>query len=259
MRYPKYLLGTALGLVGLLSFMGLLIMTASYWLPSLMSFYTQRRTGYTLHIDAAQLQLWRGYLSFRGLALHNPHEFPDKAFVHIPELTVHLRLASLFKRPLHIREATLKIDHITFVQNQQGLNNVQTFANRLKGVQKTQDAPKTADKTQPADEVYFERLQLHIGTLGAFIYDENAHAPLSARSNLGIQRQYTDVSNPVRTLGPLALEVSARGLALLGKLALQKTTRELTQGLGENLGGVLKKTAEGLRGLISPPDAPTSP
>ncbi|TVR51056.1 MAG: hypothetical protein EA425_08085 [Puniceicoccaceae bacterium] len=185
-------------------------------LPTLATREIQKRSGFPASVQALACNPFGGTLTLRDLRIENPEAFPTRDFVALASLDLKVRPTSLMGERVVIPRMVIDLEKVTLVTAPDGSTNVEVFRRAL------HPEPDRAPGDEPAEdpelpEFLIEHLHLRIGSIE--MIDHRRDRPRLQRFELGIDRQFTDVTDPKEIIGPLSADLAAAGIAqVLGGL-----------------------------------------
>jgi len=227
-------------------------------------------TGLRLETKSVNVGILNTTVGINDLKLFNPHGFPDKVMVDLPEIYVNYDLGAILKKKAHLEEVRLNLKEFVVVKNGKGEINLDS----LKVVQaKREDKRPSKVEKEKAKGLSFQidKLQLKIGKV---IYkDYSKGVPPKVREfNLNIDESYENITDPNAlvmlivfkaltntTIGSLAnfdigslTEGVLEGIKGTTAMATETVgkTADVVKDVGESTADTLKKSAEEFKKIL---------
>jgi uncharacterized protein involved in outer membrane biogenesis len=180
-------------------------------------------TGFPLEIQAVELSPFTSRLDVRGIQLRNPAGFEAPLFADVSQLYLDYRLPSLLTGANHLRQLTIRVEHLYLVKNSRGEANYRKFT-----------GPTASAETQPATRYRLDQLRVQIGKVT--LQDFSRGKPSERTYTLNLDRTYHDITD--------STDISRLVLAsLAGTIPLPelKTIAESVTRSGQQLFDTLKE------------------
>ncbi|MDR2377600.1 MAG: hypothetical protein LBD54_02515 [Puniceicoccales bacterium] len=154
----KCLLAIFVIFLGLFLVGGIALVFLNTWLPFLLEWHIENKTGFSLHIDTSRCNLFKGHLEFENILMKNPAtRYPIDHALSIELLEVDIRPSRLWKSfwsndELLISNIYLDIDDLSIVRNAQGTINFVECFDAL-GREKGKKSPDLSESAKDQDSV----------------------------------------------------------------------------------------------------------
>jgi len=190
------------------------------FLPLVVMREIRDRTGFDVSVASLSANAFTGRLIVRGLVLRNPRTFPSPDFVELREFDAEADVWTLFADRLVIDALTVDLRRIVLVRRADGRTNADLFQRGLLG-ESLSAPPKPAPvkpaavstvavpigPTPPAPPQrrwLVRRLKLRFDEL--VLADHTGAAPSVTSHRLGLDRSFTNVTDPAQLLAPDVLK-----------------------------------------------------
>lgn len=186
-------------------FFALLATTWMILLPSAVTRFVRKRTGFGVEIRSLYVNPFTANVDLQGLVMTNPPAFPRQDFVEVREFRANARLFSLFSQQVVIDDAILNVADVSIVKDRNGLVNTSAFQSGLLGPPASQ---RPVGPERPADVKHLERqylikrLQVRFDRLT--IADYSKHRPDVREFALNFSHTYVNVTSTRQLAAPLA-------------------------------------------------------
>jgi uncharacterized protein involved in outer membrane biogenesis len=205
------------------------------FLPSVLTSQLRTRTGFDATVQSLAVNPFTGNVELRGLVVSNPPTFAEREFIEVREFHANLEVFSLLSDRLVFSSIVLDVPSVTLVVRADGQSNAISFQHHLTAVPDNQPPPPPS----PPRRFLIRHLTLRADKL--VIVDHSHTQPSSHEYHLGLNQNYTDVTNVRQLLSPAALESLAPvGVALTG---LGVIPGEMGSALSDALKGATKSGA----------------
>lgn len=242
-------------LVLLAGFAALAALAWMMFLPAVVAYAIEARTGFAVRIERLAANPITGRVALNGFALDNPVAYPSRNFVQVRAFRADAQLFTLFGRRAVFDDVQLDVASVAVIKNADGIVNVDLFRSRLAGSRASDRVPgggdtrPTAPPTRPSEnsEFLIKRLEIRFDRL---TYTDLTAPHASTREfNLGFNHRYTNISEPAQLLVPaLFRSIGESGGMLEGLLPARfGASRGDDAGL---LGQAGRKAADGLLSLF---------
>jgi uncharacterized protein involved in outer membrane biogenesis len=142
-------------------------------------------TGFPLTVESVKIG-W-GMMALANLKMTNPPEFPERAFVDLPQFSMDYKTMSLLLLKPHIRELNIKLNEVVLVTNDKGENNV----TRLTAATKSSDAGQQAGQRKKMP-YRVDLVKVQVGTV-RFV-DHSKGKPTERKMVLNLTTEYRDIT-----------------------------------------------------------------
>ena len=210
------------------------------FLPALLTAQLRTRTGFEATVQRLTVNPFTGKVEVHGLLINNPPTFPVHDFIEVREFRADLEVFTLFSDRLVFTTMVVDVPTVTVVMREDGDSNAIAFQHNLNAEEKGPSQPPA-----PARKFLIRHLTLKAERL--VIIEHANRLPATREFKLGLNQNYSDVSNVRQLLSPTALQSLAPvGAALTG---LGVIPGELGEAIGDALKGASKSGAGFLKNL----------
>ena len=185
-------------------------------------------TGLDTQIGSLRVGLINTAVGIKGLRVLNPHGFPERVMVDVPEIFVDYDLGSFLKGEAHLQTMRVNLAELHVIKSAEGQLNL----NSVKALESGKTEAGQKPQAGPAPKFLIDVLELKVGKV---VYkDYTANPPMVKEFAVNIDERYEHITNPY-TFG-----------ALVFSRALMKTT--VAQLAHFDVRGLQATVTEGLKG-----------
>lgn len=179
------------------------------FLPAVLTSQLRARTGFDATVQSLAVNPFTGRVHLRGLVVTNPPTYPVRDFMEVREFQSDLQVLTLLSDRTVFDSIVLDVASVTLVMRPDGQTNTAAISQHL-----TAAEPGPSRPSKPHNFL-IRRLTLRADRL--VIVDHSTRLPTTREFRLGLNQNYTDVTNVKQLLGPAALQSLAPvGVALKG-------------------------------------------
>ncbi|HEY0944934.1 MAG TPA: hypothetical protein VGD81_06685 [Opitutaceae bacterium] len=221
------------------------------FLPALVAYALEARTGFGVRIERLAANPFTGQVALTGFAIDNPAAYPSRNFVQMRAFRADAQLFTLFGRRAVFDDVQIDVESVAVIKAADGTVNLDLFRSRLAslGAGGGAGAAPTSPAVNPAGKMEFLIQRLHVRFDRLSYTDLTAPRSTTREFNLGFDHRYTNVSDPAQLLVPaLFRRLGESGGALEGLLPA-RFGGSAGDGAGL-LGHAGRKAAEGLKSLF---------
>jgi hypothetical protein len=182
-----------------------------FFLPLVLTTQLRQRTGFDASVRSLAVNPFTGTVEVRGLVLANPPTFPVRDFVEVREFYADADMFSLLSERPVISTVMLDVATVTLVKRENGQTNADVFQHNLTLAADGEPRPP------PSHPLRFlvRRLTVRIDRL--VIADHSTKMPTTREYRIGLNQNYTDVTELRQLFAPAALlSLAPVGAALHG-------------------------------------------
>ena len=184
----RFLVGIFIPLFLLIFFKNAMAKTAIEW-------GVERATGLPLQMGKLDINLVKTFVGIEGIQLFNPHGYPDKVMVDMPEIFVDYELSAFAQGAVHLEEMRIHLKEFVVVKNQNGQLNLDA----LKPVeaQKKGEVPRSEAKGKRI-RLQIDRLELQIEKVVFKDYYNNGFPsmnPVVKEYKINLHESYHDITD----------------------------------------------------------------
>ena len=209
------------------------------FLPLVLTTQLRQRTGFDTTVRSLAVNPFTGTVEVRGLVLANPPTFPLRDFVEVREFYADVDMLSLWSERPVISTVVLDVASVTLVKRENGQTNAEAFQHNLTLAADGQPRPPSS---RPPLRFLIRRLKVRIDRL--VIADHTTRLPTSREYHLGLNQNYTDVTELKQLFAPAALlSLAPVGAALHGLVPgdLGRALNDSVMGTSKSGAGWLKE------------------
>jgi uncharacterized protein involved in outer membrane biogenesis len=229
----------------LLVFAVLLVVLVVGWivfLPGIVKGKVTEITGFPVEASKISVNPFGTTVVINDFRLENPAEFPVRDFLGVRTLDLRLDAMSLRKEEVQIPQFTLDLDKLTIVVNQQGVTNLGTLQKNIDAA--LGESSETDDS--PSKPFRIGVMQVRLGKVEMLDYSKG-ETPVSRVVELGVDRTFTDVTDPKVVLGPVLGDIL--------KANLPGIANQLSAMLPPETAGALGSALQDAAGILGNKDA----
>ena len=182
------------------------------FLPLVLTAQLRQRTGFDATVRSLAVNPFTGTVEVRGLVLANPPTFPVRDFVQLREFSANAEVLSLWSDRTVFTSVLLDVASVTLVKRENGQTNAEAFSHNLTLAEDGQPRPPSS---RPPRRFLIRRLTVRVDRL--VIADHSTRLPTSREYRVGLNQNYTDVTEAKQLFAPAALlSLAPVGAALHG-------------------------------------------
>jgi hypothetical protein len=180
------------------------------FLPAVVTAQLRSRTGFDATVQSLAVNPFTGRVELRGLLITNPPTFPEHEFIELRGFSANAEVFSLLSDRPVFTSLVVDVASVTLVVRPDGQTNATAFQHHL-----ASDGDGVPRPPSPPQKFLIRHLTLRADRL--LIVDHTNSLPVSHEYHLGLNQNYTDVTDLRQLLSPTALQSLAPvGLALKG-------------------------------------------
>ena len=184
-------------------------------------------TGLDTQVGSMHVGLLNTAVGIKGLRVLNPHGFPERVMVEVPEIFVDYDLGSFLKGEAHLQTMRVNLAELHVIKSAEGQLNL----NSVKALESGKTGAGKQPQAGPMPKFLIDVLELKVGKV---VYkDYTANPPMVKEFAVNIDERYKHITNPY-TFG-----------ALVFSRALMKTT--VGQLANFDVKGLQATVSEGLK------------
>ncbi len=210
------------------------------FLPLVLTTQLRQRTGFDATVRSLAVNPFTGTVEVRGLVLANPPTFPIRDFLEVREFFADVELLSLWSERPVFTSVRLDVASVTLVKRENSQTNAEAFQHNLTLAADAQPRPPSS---RPPRGFLIRRLTVRIDRL--VIADHSTRLPTSREYRVGLNQNYTDVTELKQLFAPDAL----LGLAPVGAALHGLVPGDLGRALNEAVKETSKTGAGWLKDL----------
>lgn len=204
------------------------------FLPVLVTTQLRAKTGFDASVEQLAVNPLTGRVTLRGLVVTNPPTFPETPFLELREFRANAQVFSLFSDHPVFDSMVVDVANITLVKRSDGATNADAFQRNL---QAPGDGKPRPPSVSPPKQILVRQLHLRIDRL--VIADHTGRKPQVREYDLGINQDYTDVTDLNQLIAPKVLQTLAPIAAAVSGL--------LPGDVGKVLGEAAKSGADAVK------------
>ncbi len=213
----------------------LIVVLVAGWilfLPALVKGQVRSISGFPVEASRISANPFGATVLLENFQLNNPEGFPVSNFVDVGALDLRVKPLSLMGDRVEIPQLVINLNKLTFVTNKDGVMNANLFKQNI-----DKALGESPDDTggEPARPFHIGLLQVKLGTVEVVDYSKGDN-PQPRVVELGVDRTFTDVTDPKVVLGPIMSDILQANLPGIAN----QLSGFLPEGYSESVGSALK-------------------
>ncbi|MEO0797049.1 MAG: hypothetical protein AAFX93_17980 [Verrucomicrobiota bacterium] len=212
-------IGCILTLIGGIVVVLILMVVGFFWAidtmaPQLAEEIVTEATGFPTTINDASVNFRNQSLTFEGVEIDNPSDYPDQEFLRISEFTIGLDRDNSSEQNLVISEITLAIEELAFLQGNMSTSNLEAFFESAE-VNWDQILSQVAEEAASRDQMVPEKLlvnQLNLSIDRIKMVDTSGPETIYRALDLGYSESFEKVTEIRPVLQAISNEFVSKGL-----------------------------------------------
>lgn len=248
MRFIFKLIAILLTLVIVIGIAAIVIFKTQ--VPSLTSFFVDKKTGYPTKMESFESTLTKGLIDTRHISISNPPSFPYPTFIDINQVKVDLDLESLDKETLVIEEAVVDINKFSYITDKAKNNNLKQFITAFQSPKEAESSEESKEPTQAKKPFKFliQRLAIRLNTVEIADFSKAANGSLKTY-NVAINLELTNVSDVKDIIKQLQKKLLSLDISFLTNILMDSlSSLDYSSSIGTLVDGNLDELSEKLKG-----------